>query len=69
MQAKTEGVREVAADFDDSVVTVFENQERSNVGYNPKYHVSPSYKEKVGVISGTQKLVDLTLEKGTHHSN
>lgn len=69
MQAKTEGVREVAADFDDSVITVFGNQERSNVGYNPKYHGRPSYKEKVGIISGTKELVGLTLEEGTHHSN
>lgn len=69
MQAKTEGFREVAADFDDSVITVFGNQERSNVGYNPKYHGRPSYKEKVGVISGTKELVDLTLEEGSHHSN
>lgn len=69
MQAKAEGIREVAADFDDSVITVFGNQERSNVGYNPKYHGRPSYKEKVGVISGTKELVDLTLEEGSHHSN
>ena len=69
MQARTEEVREVAADFDDSVITVFGNQERSNVGYNPKYHGRPSYKEKVGVISGTKELVDLTLEEGSHHSN
>ena len=69
MQAKTEGVHEVAADFDDSVITVFGNQEQSNVGYNPKYHGRPSYKEKVGIISGTKELVDLTLEEGIHHSN
>lgn len=69
MQAKTEGIREVAADFDDSVITVLGNQERSNIGYNPKYHGRPSYKEKVGVISGTKELVDLTLEEGSHHSN
>ena len=69
MQAKTEGIREVAADFDDSVITVFGSQERSNIGYNPKYHGRPSYKEKVGVISGTKELVDLTLEEGSHHSN
>ena len=46
MQAKTEEIREVAADFDDSVITVFGNQERSSIGYNPKYHGRPSYKEK-----------------------
>lgn len=39
------------------------------MGYNPKYHGRPSYKEKVGVISGTKELVDLTLEEGPHHSN
>ena len=69
MQAKADGVREVAADFDDSVITVFGSQERSNIGYNPKYHGRPSYKEKVGVISGTKEIVDLTLEEGSHHSN
>lgn len=69
LQAAYEGPREVAADFDDSVVTVFGSQERSNIGYNPKYHGRPSYKEKVGVISGSKELVDLTLEEGSHHSN
>lgn len=69
MQAKSGGVREVAADFDDSVITVFGNQERANIGYNPKYHGRSSYKEKVGVISGTKELVGLTLEEGSHHSN
>ena len=69
MQAKAQGVREIAADFDDSVITVFGNQERSNTGYNPKYHGRPSYKEKVGVISGTKEIMDLTLEEGSHHSN
>ena len=68
LQAAYEGPREVAADFDDSV-TVFGSQERSNIGYNPKYHGRPSYKEKVGVISGSKELVDLTLEEGSHHSN
>ena len=69
VQAKTEGSREVAVDFDDSVITVFGSQERSGIGYNPKYHGRPSYKEKVGILSGTKELVDLTLEEGSHHSN
>lgn len=69
MQAKSGGAREVAADFDDSVITVFGSQEHSDIGYNPKYHGRPSYKEKVGIISGTKELAGLTLEEGSHHSN
>ncbi|MGD9567092.1 MAG: transposase [Sedimentibacter sp.] len=68
-QANTQPPREVMMDFDDTVVSVFGNQEKSNVGYNPKYHDRPSYKEKVGIISGTKELIDLTLEEGSHHSN
>ena len=69
VQAKFYGPREVAADFDDTVITVFGNQEKACVGYNPRYHGRPSYKEKVGVISGTKEIVDLTLEEGSHNSN
>ena len=54
LKAKSEGTKEIAADFDDSVITVFGSQERSDIGYNPKYHGRPSYKEKVGIISGTK---------------
>ena len=38
-QANTQPPQEVMMDFDDTVVSVFGNQEKSNVGYNPKYHV------------------------------
>jgi hypothetical protein len=68
-KANADGPREIAADFDDTVITVFGNQERSNIGYNPKYHGRPSYKEKVGVVSSTKELVNLSLEEGSHHSN
>lgn len=68
-QASFFGPREIAADFDDTVITVFGNQEKANIGYNPRYHGRPSYKEKVGVISGTKEIVDLTLEEGSHNSN
>ena len=68
-QAKFYGPREIMADFDDSVITVFGNQEKACIGYNPKYHGRPSYKEKVGVVSGTKEIVDLTLEEGSHNSN
>ena len=69
IQASTQPPREVMMDFDDTVVTVFGNQGKANIGYNPKYHGRPSYKEKVGIISGTKELIDLTLEEGSHHSN
>jgi len=67
--AKTQPAREVMLDFDDTVCTVFGNQEGSANGYNPRYKGRPSFKEKVGIISKTDELLNLTLEEGTHHSN
>ncbi|HHY71301.1 MAG TPA: transposase [Thermoanaerobacterales bacterium] len=69
LQAQNEKPREVMLDFDDTVCTVFGSQEGSACGYNPRYHGRPSFKEKVGIISGTHELLDLTLEAGNHHSN
>jgi hypothetical protein len=69
LQASRQPIREIMLDFDDTVVTVFGNQETANVGYNPKYHGRPSFKEKVGMISGSKELVNITLEEGSHHSN
>lgn len=69
LQAQNEQPREVMLDFDDTVCTVFGNQEGSACGYNPRYKGRPSFKEKIGIISKSNELVDLTLEAGTHHSN
>lgn len=69
LQAENEQPREVMIDFDDTVCTIFGSQEGSSCGYNPHYHGRPSFKEKVGIISGSHELLDLTLEEGTHHSN
>ncbi len=69
LQAKNQEPREVMLDFDDTVCTVFGNQEGSACGYNPRYNGRPSFKEKVGIISQTHELLDVTLEEGTHHSN
>lgn len=69
LQAKNGQPREIMLDFDDTVCTVFGNQEGSACGYNPRYKGRPSFKEKVGIISKTNELLDLTLEAGTHHSN
>ena len=68
-QAKNENPREVMLDFDDTVCTVFGNQEGAKCGYNPRYHGRPSFKEKVGMLGQTHELLNLTLESGNHHSN
>jgi hypothetical protein len=69
LQAQNQEPREVMLDFDDTVCTVFGNQEGASRGYNPRYHGRASFKEKVGIISQSHELLDLTLEEGTHHSN
>jgi len=69
LTAKNQDPREIALDFDDTVCTVFGNQEGSTNGYNPRYKGRASYKEKVGIISKTDELLNLTLEEGSHHSN
>lgn len=69
LKSQTEDIREVCINFDDTVVTIFGNQEGSGIGYNPRYNGRPSFKEKVGFISGTDELLDITLEDGKHHSN
>jgi len=69
LKASIEEVKEICLDFDDTVVTIFGNQEGSGIGYNPRYNGRASFKEKVGFISGTDELLDVTLENGIHHSN
>ncbi len=56
--------RNVRLDIDDTVCTVYGEQEGAEVGYNPRYKGRASFKEKLAVISGTRELVDLTLEGG-----
>ncbi len=69
LKALNEEPREIMIDFDDTVCTVFGSQEGSVVGYNPRYKGRPSFKEKIGMISGTNELLNVTLEEGNHHSN
>lgn len=52
LKADLDAPREVWLDFDDTVITVFGNQEGSTVGYNPHYHGRASYKAKVAFILG-----------------
>lgn len=69
LKGDLDGPREVWLDFDDSVITVFGNQEGSQTGYNPRYHGRPSYKAKVAFISQTEELVNAGLYGGKTASN
>ena len=69
IQAANEDPREVMIDFDDTVATVFGNQEGSAKGYNPRYKGRSSYKEKIASIAVTDELLDVTLENGRNHLN
>ncbi len=69
LKSDMENPREVWIDFDDTVVTVFGNQEGAKVGYNPRYHGRKSYKIKVGFISQTGELLNAGLYDGTASSN
>lgn len=69
MESKTEYVKEVCVNFDDTVITIFDNQENCSRGYNPRYHGRLSFKEKIGAIVGTSEVLNVTLEAGGHHSN
>jgi len=68
-KARTEPPREVWLDFDDTVITLFGNQEGGLVGYNPRYRGRPSYKAKVAFIAGTTELVNAELFDGKTASN
>lgn len=67
IQSSIEDPREVVLNFDDSVVTVFGNQEGTGVGYNPRYKGRPSFKEKICVIANTDEVVSVSLENGRNH--
>ena len=68
-KAKSEGPRFVDLNIDDTVCTVFGDQEGSGVGYNPTKHGRASFKEKVGILGLTNEVINLTLENGKHHTN
>lgn len=68
-KARSEGPRPVALNIDDTVCTVYGDQEGSGVGYNPTKHGRASFKEKVGILGLTSEVINLTLENGRHHTN
>lgn len=69
LKADLDGPRSVWLDFDDSVITVFGDQEGSEIGYNPRYHGRPSYKVKVAFVSGSAELINADLCGGKTASN
>jgi len=69
LKSQYEGPKEVWLDYDDSVITLFGNQEGGEVGDNPRYHGRPSYKAKVCFIAGSDELLLLDLYSGNVHSN
>ena len=68
-KAKTEGSRDVVINIDDTVCTVYGDQEGTGVGYNPQKNGRSSFKEKLGILAQTNEVINLTLENGKHHTN
>lgn len=64
LQAELDQAREVWLDFDDTVVTVFGDQEGAKKGYNPRYPGRKSYKVKVGFVAGVDSLLNMGLYPG-----
>lgn len=67
LRSQLEAPQYVWLDFDDSVITLFGEQECAEVGYNPRYHGRPSLKAKVCFISETADLLHLRLYGGKSH--
>jgi stringent starvation protein B len=68
-KAQSEGSRSVILNIDDTVCTVYGDQEGAGVGYNPKKNGRQSFKEKIGILASTSEVINLTLENGKHHTN
>ena len=69
LKSKNQEPREITLNFDDTVCTVFGEQEGAEKGYNPEYKGRKSFKEKIAIIADTNELINTTLEEGSKHSN
>ena len=63
-KARLEGKRLVWIDIDDTVITLFGEQEGVANGYNPRYHGRPSYKVRVAFVADIGELIHLQLNPG-----
>lgn len=50
---RSEGCRPVVLNIDDTICTVYGDQEGAGVVYNPKKNGRQSFKEKVGILAST----------------
>jgi hypothetical protein len=64
LQAGLDVAKEVWLDFDDTVITLFGEQEGGQKGYNPRYPGRMSYKMKVGFVSEVGSLLHMGLYPG-----
>jgi hypothetical protein len=64
LRAQHMGPRYVWLDFDDTVITLFGNQQQAKVGYNPRYHGRPSLKARVCFVGDSNELLYLRLSNG-----
>ncbi len=67
LRAQHMGPCYVWLDFDDTVITLFGNQQQGKVGYNPRYHGRPSLKAKVCFVGESNELLKLHLYNGKTH--
>lgn len=63
-KARTGEKRLVWIDIDDTVITLFGEQEGATMGCNPRYHGRPSYKVRVAFIAESGELIHLQLNPG-----
>jgi len=63
-RAEIEGPKEVWVDVDDTVITLFGEQEEGKVGYNPRYHGRPSLMLRVATIHETKEILAIELLDG-----
>jgi hypothetical protein len=68
-KARSEGCRSVVLNIDDTVCTVYGDQEGASVGCNPKKNGRQFFKEKVGILASTNEVINLTLENRKHLTN
>jgi len=68
-KARTDGPGDVVLNVDDTVCTVYGDQEGAGIGYNPQKNGRASFKEKVGILAQTNEVINLTIENGKHHAN
>lgn len=63
-RAELEGPKSVWIDIDDTVITLFGEQENGAIGYNPRYKGRKSYMLRVATIHSTREVIAVKLYDG-----